>query len=305
MVVLTFFLIHFVPGSPITALMGNVPAPPATIQLLRHDYGLDKPVFQQLLIYISHLLHGNLGYSFSSQQSVASLILPAAAHTLLLMIPSLVIATILGIWLGNAASKRPGGPVDASVTGVALLGYAAPAFFIAQELIIVFAVDLGWFPAQGMRNVSQEGMLATVGDVAKHMVLPVVAITVYFMALTARIARTSLIEAARQDFVLTARAKGISGRRIRWVHILRNAAIPILSITGYSFGYALTGAVLTETVFAWPGIGQLFVSSIVARDYPVIEGIFILTAATVIVANLLTDFLYGVIDPRLHVAARA
>lgn len=304
-IVITFLMVHLVPGSPVTALMGRVAAPPGAINQLTHDYGLDQSVLRQLVIYIGHVLQGNLGYSFSNQQSVTSLIIPASRHTLLLMIPSLILAAIFGVWLGSAASQRPSGWFDTVATSMTLVQYSLPVFWVGQILILVFAVNLGWLPAQGMETFGVSGGTADVVDIVKHMILPVLTITVYYMAIISRVSRSSLIEMRGQDFVLTARAKGLSANRVRWVHVLRNAAIPIVTVMGYSFGEALTGTILTETVFGWPGIGSLFIASITKRDYPVLEGVFIVTALTVILANLVTDVLYGIIDPRLRAVQRA
>lgn len=299
-VTITFFLVHLVPGDPVTALLGKVAAPPGAVAQIRRDYGLDQPLLRQFLIYVEQVLHADLGYSYASQQSVVGLILPAAGRTLLLMLPSLVIATLLGVLLGAVASRRPNGALDSAVTTVALVQYSMPVFWVAQILILLFAVNLGWLPAQGMETFGTGGGVAGVVDVAEHMALPVLTITIYYMAIIARISRTSLIETGAQDFVVTARAKGLSARRVRFVHVLRNASIPIVTVVGYSLGEALTGTILTETVFGWPGIGSLFVSAITKRDYPVLEGIFIVTAVSVVVANLMTDLVYGAIDPRLR-----
>ena len=301
-VVITFLLIHLVPGSPVTALMGRVPAPAGAVQALTDEYGLDQPILQQLFLYAGHVLRGDLGFSFINQQPVLSLIVPAAGATLILMVPSIIIATILGVWLGSVASRRPGSVRDSLVTVASLLQYSAPVFWVGQVLILFFAVRLAWLPAQGKSNFGVQPGLPSLLDTAQHALLPVATITIYYMAITARVSRSSLLDTRLRDFVLTARAKGISTRRTWWVHVMRNAAIPIVTVVGYSFGEALTGTILTETVFGWPGIGSLFVASIAKRDYPVLEGIFIVTALTVILANLLTDVLYGVIDPRLRQA---
>ncbi len=302
-VVVDFLLTHILPGDPMVALVGNFPAPPDYIAQVRHDFGLDQPLLTQLWLYVVGLAHGELGFSFANRQPVLTMILDRTGTTLLLMIPSLILASVIGILVAVRAAAAHGGPLDSVLTGFTLAGYSIPVFWLAQILIVVFAVKLGWLPAQGIRSLRAPATgVGALLDVLKHLALPAFCITIYYLAVVARVARSSMVEMLHQDFVLTARAKGLSERRVLWHHVLRNGLIPVITVVGYNFGYSLTGAILTETVFAWPGLGSLFISAISNRDYPVLSGIFLLCAIFVVAANFLTDLLYGVADPRVRIA---
>ncbi len=299
--VLSFLLLHLVPGDPVTALIGDFPAPPDYVARVRRDFGLDQPLATQLGLYLANVAHGNLGFSFVNRAPVLDLVLARARLTLLLMLPALVLAAVLGVAMALAAAPRAGTAVDSALTGLGLLGHAVPVFWLAQLLIMLFAVHLRVLPAQGMISLRDAPTgFAAVRDVAWHMVLPMVSITMFYVAVVARVARAAVLDLLHRDFVLTAMAKGLSRRRILWRHVLPNALIPVVTVVGYSFGSSLTGAILTETVFAWPGLGSLFVTSIASRDYPVLQGIFLLTALAVVLANILTDLAYWAIDPRLQ-----
>jgi len=305
-VVVGFLITHILPGDPVDVLVGDFPAPPEYVAQVRHEFGLDAPLATQLWLYVANLAQGNLGFSFVNRQPVLSLILQRAGATLLLMVPALMLASILGVMIAVRAARRAGGAMDSFLTGVSLVGYSIPVFWLAQILIVVFAVKLGWLPAQGMFSIrTPSSGLGVVGDYAKHWVLPGFCVTVYYLAVVARVARSSMLEMLHQDFVLTARAKGLSERAVLWKHVLRNSMIPVITVIGYNFGYSLTGAILTETVFAWPGLGSLFVTSIANRDYPVLAGIFLLAAVAVVLANLVPDLLYAAADPRVRIATPA
>ena len=230
------------------------------------------------------------------------LIVVRAGTTLLLMVPGLVAASFVGVVLALAAAPRAGSLFDSGITALSLFGYSVPIFWLGQLLVILFAVDLGWLPAQGMTSLrgSATGW-AYVRDVAWHLVLPAFSVTIFFVAVVARVARASIVGVLSEDFMLTAMAKGLSRRTILWRHVLPNAMIPVVTVIGYNFGYSLTGAILVETVFAWPGLGSLFVTSIGNRDYPVLQGIFLLLSAVmVVIANLATDLVYALLDPRVR-----
>ena len=299
--ILNFLLTHVLPGDPVTALVGQFPAPPAYVALVRHDYGLDQPLGVQLVDYLGNLARGNLGYSFGSQRPVLPLVLFRAQATALLIGPALVVASIVGVLLGGAAARRVGSVYDVVLSAISVGGYSTPIFWLGQILIIVFAINLQILPAQGMHTIGESdvGPFATVADYLQHLVLPGAALAFFNIAVIARVARASMFEALHQDYTLLALAKGLHPTYVYWRHVMPNALIPIVTVVGYTFGSALTGAILTETVFGWPGIGTLFVASITKRDYPVLEGIFLLTSIAVLVANLVTDLLYAVIDPRI------
>jgi peptide/nickel transport system permease protein len=232
---------------------------------------------------------------------VLSLVAKRTLSTLALMVPALLLATIAGLFLAKLSANAKRGARSLAVTGVSLFGYSVPVFWLGQVLIVLFAVQLQWLPAQGMVSIrGVEGPWATALDYTLHWLLPGFCVAIFYAAVVARVGRASLEEAASQDFVTTARAKGLSERAVFWRHILPNAFIPIVTVIGYNFGSALTGTIMVETVFAWPGLGTLFINSIANRDYPVVQGIFLLTATAVVLVNLLTDLFYGLLDPRIR-----
>lgn len=300
-ILVSFLLLHIVPGDPVTALVGDYPAPPEYIEAMRREFGLDQPLIVQLWLYVANLAQGDFGYSFANQQPVLALILQRAGRTLILMLPALVTSSIVGILLGLLASRLHGG-FDTLVTCLSLVGYSTPVFWLGQILIIVFAVNLHWLPAQGMYSLRglPPGWFGQTWDLFLHWILPAFAIIIFYAAVVSRVARASLREASRQDFVTTAQAKGLTDQEVLWRHILPNALIPVISVIGYQLGHAITGTIMVEAVFAWPGLGGLFLSSIANRDYPVLQGVFIITTITVVFANLLTDICYGLIDPRIR-----
>jgi len=301
--VINFLIVHIVPGDPIQALVGDFPTPPGYADQVRHEFGLDQPLSTQLGLYLLKLGEGNLGFSFVNRQAVLGLIVQRSQFTLLLMLPALAAAAALGVVLALAAAPRAGSLYDSGITALSLVGFSVPIFWLGQLLVIVFAIKLHWLPAQGMFSLRETltGWPA-VADVLWHLVLPMFSVTIYYVAIVARVARASVLDAMSQDFVLTAKAKGLSRRYVLWRHVLPNALIPIVTVIGYNFGYSLTGAILVETVFAWPGLGNLFITSIGNRDYPVLQGIFLVTAIAVVIANVVTDMLYAALDPRVRSA---
>ena len=299
--VINFLIVHIVPGDPIQALVGDFPAPPGYADQVRHEFGLDRPVATQLGLYLLNLAKGNLGFSYANRQPVLTLVLERAQFTLLLMLPALTFAALLGVVLGLAAAPRAGSLYDSGITALSLVGFSVPIFWLGQILVILFAIKLRWLPAQGMISLRESYTgWARVGDVLWHLALPAFSVTIYYVAIVARVARASVLDALSQDYVLTAKAKGLRRRQVLWRHVLPNALIPVATVIGYNFGYALTGAILVETVFAWPGLGSLFIASIGNRDYPVLEGIFLFTAIAVVIANIATDLIYAVLDPRVR-----
>jgi len=300
-VVVNFTLIELAPGDPITVLVGDYPAPDEYVAQVRKDYGLDQNLPQRLVAYLSQVARGNLGYSFVNRQPVLELILERLGATLALTLTSLAFATLVGVALGALAARRHGGAFDASLQTASLAGYSIPEFWIGQILIIVFAVWLGWLPSQGAHSLRapRDGFGAAL-DTASHLVLPALALSFRYLALISRMTRASLIEVLNADFILAARSRGASERRVLFGHALRNAAPPVVTVIGYNLGLVLAGATLIESVFGWPGIGRLLFTSISARDYPVMTGILLLLSAAVVIANLLTDIVQAVIDPRVR-----
>ena len=299
--VLNFLIIHMTPGDPLQATLGDFPVPPGYADQIRVEFGLDKPIGTQLALYLLNLGHGNLGFSFANRMPVLDLVLARLGPTLLLMLPALFLAAVLGVVLGVTAAPRAGSLEDSALTAVSLFGYSVPIFWLGQVLVIVFAIQLGWLPAQGMSDMREELHGVDKGlDVLRHLVLPAFSVMIFYVAIVARVPRASVAEALHHDYVLTAKAKGLSRRTILWRHVLPNTMIPVVTVIGFNFGQSLTGAILVETVFAWPGLGNLFITSITNRDYPVLQGIFLLTSVAVVVVNIATDLLYAALDPRVR-----
>lgn len=300
---LNFFLIHAAPGDPAAVMAGEAGAADAQyIAELRERFGLDKPLLHQFGIYMGNVLRLDLGYSYRQQMPVADLIFARLPATLLLTMTAFVIALLLGTFAGALASARVGKWSDTLISSVALLFYATPLFWAALMAVLVFSVHLNWLPAFGYQTVGGNFTgLARVLDIGKHVILPATTLGLFFMAVYARITRASMLEVSQLDFVRTARAKGLRPSVIQRRHIFRNAMLPVVTLAGMQAGQIVGGAVLTETVFAWPGIGRLMFEALVQRDYNLLLGIFFVSAAMVLLFNLITDILYGVVDPRIGV----
>lgn len=298
--VLTFVLIHLAPGDPIYILAGDG-GDAAYYAQMHAYYGLDRSLPEQLVRYLFAVLHGDFGYSFSYQQPVFSVILSRLPATLLLMGSALLFSTTVGLLLGVLAARCPHTPLDYGITATTLAAYSMPVFWLGQLLVIVFAVWLKWFPVQGISSVRESYTgLQAVGDVLNHLVLPAVSLGMLQLGVISRLTRTSLREMLSEDFVRTARAKGLSERAVLTRHALRNALLPVVTVVGGHVGTMLTGAALTEVIFAWPGLGRLLLDATLSRDYPLLMAIFIMVSVTVVVANLLTDLAYVWLDPRVR-----
>lgn len=304
-VVLNFFLIRLAPGDPAMVLAGEAGAADAKfVASLREQFGLDKPLLTQLWTYLKGFLSFDLGFSYRQQRTIASLIFERLPATILLTLSAFMIALAGGVALGTLAARHVGRWLDSAISALALVCYATPLFWIALMAVLLFAVQLEWLPAYGMATVGGDtGGFEYVFDVLHHLVLPASVLGLFYVALYARLTRASLLEIGNQDFIRTARAKGVSEGRILWVHQLRNALLPIITMAGLQAGHLIGGAVVVETVFAWPGIGRLAFDALIQRDYNLILGIFFITAAMVVLFNLITDLIYGVVDPRIDVTA--
>ncbi|MBI2154014.1 MAG: ABC transporter permease [Candidatus Rokubacteria bacterium] len=300
-VTIVFVLIHLAPGDPVLALVGDFPAPEEYVRKVREEFGLDRPLIEQYVRYVGNLARGEFGYSFVQRRPVLQVIGERAAATALLTGTALVVATLLGVGLGLIAARRPSTVLDATVSGAAVVGFSVPVFWIGQLLILLFAVTLGWLPAQGMVSlrVGPTGW-DRVLDVASHLVLPATALALRLVAMTTRLTRASLLEVLGQEFIRTAEAKGAGPRRVLGRHALPNALLPLVTFVGYNLGFLLAGSALIETVFGWPGVGRLLYDSVFTRDYPVLLGIFLTVSLSVVLANLLTDLLYAYLDPRIR-----
>jgi peptide/nickel transport system permease protein len=301
-VVMNFTLIHLAPGDPILALIGEFQASPEYVQSVRQQFGLDRPLPVQLGLYLWNLLQGDFGFSFALKQPVLEVILDRVPATLLLMGVAILYATVCGALCGVISSRRQYSIADNAFTLVALIGYSMPVFWLGQILLILLGLQYPIFPAQGMESLRESYTGIARGlDILHHLVLPAFTLGLGYLAVDLRFTRSSMIEVMSQDYIRTARAKGLSERAVFYKHALRNALIPLVTITGLNFGFLLAGAVLTETVYAWPGLGRLMYDSIYARDYPVLMGMFVVISVMVIVVNFVTDIAYSVLDPRIRI----
>jgi peptide/nickel transport system permease protein len=304
-IVINFIIIHVAPGDPVLVIAGEYGTTPEYLAMLRAKMGLDKPLYLQLLIYLKTVSMGDLGHSFVWNESVLKVILEFVPATLLLMGASLILSVLVGIPLGVWASRKPYSLTDNSITTLSLAGYSIPVFWLGIMGILLFSVQLKWLPTQGMRTIvgAMTG-LAYYTDIARHLVLPATVLALAQLALVTRLTRASMLEVMSLDFITTAWSKGLGENRVIFRHGLRNALLPIVTIIGLQVGYMFGGAILTETVFAWPGLGRLMLRALSTRDYPLIMGMFIVITLMVIVTNLVTDILYAVLDPRVRYARK-
>ncbi|MDE0726600.1 MAG: ABC transporter permease [Alphaproteobacteria bacterium] len=305
-VILNFLLIHIAPGDIVDTIAGEMGGiSQELITEIRADYGLDKPLYEQLALYVSKILQGDLGHSFFYDVPVVDLIWDALPQTLLLVITALTLALVIGTVFGVIAARRPNGAFSHFITVLALIGFSAPVFWTGIMFLIAFASFIPLFPPAGMADPGLEpGSLDYYLDVLHHMVLPVVTLALIYLAFYSRLSRASMLDVLGSDYVRTARAKGLSDRVVIYKHALRNALIPIVTIAGLQFAQILSGAVLVEAVFTWPGLGTLALEAILRRDGPTILGILFFSAVVVVIFNLLTDLTYNLIDPRIRLGGR-
>lgn len=299
--VLNFSLMHAAPGDVAdTIAQASGGADPEALEQIRKDYGLDKPFLVQLGTYIGKVLRFDLGYSFFYNDKVTSLILQKLPATLLLVISAQLLALIVGVVLGVFSARRPNGILSHFVTLLALFGYSAPVFWTGILFLISFSLYVPLFPVGGMRDVTIEGgFFVRAIDIARHLVLPMITLASIFLALYSRLSRATMMEVLGSDYVRTAKAKGLTTRQVVYKHALKNAMSPVITLAGLQLSAVVSGAVLVETVFSWPGLGTLAFSSIIARDTPMILGILFFSALVVVVGNLLTDLALRLVDPRV------
>ncbi|CAN7683135.1 ABC transporter permease [Bosea sp. LjRoot9] len=303
-VVLNFVLIRLAPGDPALVMAGEAGAGDELfVAQLREKFGLDQSLPQQLFLYVKGIVSFDLGYSFRQQLPVSKLILDRLPATLLLTGTAFLISLALGVLLGALAARKVGTWADTAVTILALLFYATPLFWVALMAILLFSVTLDWLPSFGYETVGANLTgFARVLDVGAHLVLPALTLGLFFMATYARMTRASMLEVGRLDFVKTARAKGLRPEVVQNRHVLRNALLPVVTLAGLQAGTLVGGAVLTETVFAWPGIGRLMYEALLQRDYNLLLGVFVVSSAMVLAFNLATDLIYRAVDPRIEYA---
>src|SRR5690348_12691850 len=286
---ITFALIHLVPGDPVVAMLGDMAAP-ADVAAMRQQLGLDRPLWRQYLSFIGGIAAGDLGESISTHQPVARLIRQRFPATLELAAAGLLVAIVIAFPLGIIAGANPGGAADVGAMSFAILGISVPHLYLGPLLMIVFSLDLGWFPLTGRGGLS-------------HLVLPAVTLGTALAAIIARMLRQSLVQVLETDYMRTARSKGLSRAAAVLHHGLRNALTPVVTLLGLQAGALLTGSIVVEMIFSWPGLGRLMITAINSRDYPLVEGCVLVFALTYVIVNMLTDLIYSVVDPRIRLGA--
>lgn len=298
---LNFLLVKMAPGDAADIIAGQLGhASVELIEELRHEFGLDLPLVEQFLVYMTRLLTFDLGVSLLQGVPVIELILDRVGATLLLMVSAILLAFGLGVAAGVTAARRQGSWMDALISVAALVIYATPAFWLGLMLIVLFSIQLDLLPSGGMMRIgSGAGGLALALDVARHLVLPAATLGLFYLAIYARLMRASMLEVLSLDFIVTARAKGLSEPRIAWTHALRNALLPVVTLAGVQLGHLLGGSILVETVFGWPGLGRLVFDALLQRDLNLLLGILFVSSILVVVANLIVDLAYGLLDPRI------
>lgn len=303
-VVVNFFLLQLAEGDAVDVLAGEAgSATPEYMAELRAKFGLDQPLPVQLALYLKNIASFDLGYSFRHEMPVSELIFDRMFATMLLMVSTITLAVGFGILLGLIAATGLNTWRDTVISIFALITYATPLFWVGLMLIVVFSLNLGWFPTSGMENFAMfyEGW-DRVFDIARHLVLPTITLSLFYLALYTRLMRASMLEQYGQDYVTTARAKGVTERRIVFVHVLRNALLPVVTMAGVQVGALIGGSVIVESVFAWPGLGMLAFEALFARDLNLLLGIFLLSAVLVVAVNLVVDIIYSFLDPRIEVS---
>ncbi|MEO5705105.1 MAG: ABC transporter permease [Candidatus Limnocylindrales bacterium] len=304
-VVLNFVLFRMMPGSPERLLLGRMPGVSANVlATTREKWGLDKPLFpDQFVAYISSTVQGDLGFSFAARgRPVTEVLGQRLWPTLVLFGLGELIAIILGLALGAWSGWKRGGIVDFLGNGASLILYSTPYFLLGMGLLLVFATGLGWFPTYGMSEVGRAyaGPFDELIDVGRHLFLPLATVSLGLIGQYAIVMRSSIVETMSEDYITTARAKGLNDGRILRSHALPNALLPTVTLIAINLGYVVAGAITVEVVFNWPGLGTLTVDALASRDYPVLQGVFLLLSVAVVVANLVADLAYGLLDPRVR-----
>ena len=312
---LAFSLIHLIPGDPVETMSGERGMEPERYQRLLHEFGLDRPLYVQYFDYVWNVLRGDLGTSLTTHEPVLKEFVTLFPATVELALFAMVLSIVIGLPAGVLAAVKRNTVADYAVMGVSLTGYSMPIFWWALLLILFFSVQLGWTPVSGRISVQfdvpavtgfllidawRSGEPGALRSALSHLILPSGALGTVPLGGIARMTRSSMLEVLREDYVRTARAKGVSRLRVIVVHALRNALIPVITVIGLQVGLLLSGAILTETIFSWPGVGNWLIHGVLARDYPVVQGGILMIAAIVITVNLIVDLLYGVVNPRIR-----
>jgi peptide/nickel transport system permease protein len=301
-----FLVLQFIPGDPAQMILGDF-ATRQAVEALREELGLDQPLYVQYGRFLANLVTGDLGHSVAQRQPVLDLIMRRLPATIELAVAAMLVAIVLGISVGVLAAVNQNTFIDYLATTASLIGVSIPVFYLGLLLILTFSLNLGWLPVSGRgpaftSSLAQllQGNTAPMLTTLSHLALPALALGLTFSALIARMTRATMLEVLQQDFIRTAKAKGLSQRLVLYKHALRNASIPILTVFGLQFSALLGGSVLTETVFAWPGVGRMAVDAIFTRDFPLVQGTVLIVALVFVFVNLLVDLAYGLLDPRIQ-----
>ncbi len=299
-----FLIFRIAPGDPVRMMFKDPRVSAKALALQRQKFGLDKPLTGQFISYVNQLAHGDLGISFWQRRPVTEVIAERIPATLALVITALIIAVLLGVALGAIAGWKSGTKLDTFILSASLTLYSIPTFALGIILLLVFAYSLSLFPLGGIVTPASgyEGM-AYIRDVAWHMLLPCFSIILWYIGEYVLLTRSSMMDVMGQDYIATARGKGLKESRILISHALRNALLPVVTLTGINVGFAIAGVIEAETVFSWPGVGRLVYDAVLKRDYPLLQGVFLVFAVSVVLANLVIDLIYGFIDPRIKVGA--
>ena len=300
-----FIIFRMAPGDPVRMMFRDPRVSAQQMEEVRKEFGLDKPLWGQFGAYMRELGRGNLGISFWQRRPVTEVILSRIPNTILLVLTALAIAMVLGTLLGAAAGWRSGSRFDSFIMGASLAAYSVPTFAMGLILMLVFAYVLALFPLGGISTpASGLSGLAHLGDLLWHLTLPAVSLIFWYLGEYALLTRSAMIDVLGQDYIVTAKVKGIREKRILYRHALRNALLPVVTITGVNIAFAIGGVIEAETVFSWPGIGRLAFEAVMKRDYPLLQGIFLFFGIAVVILNLTVDLVYRFVDPRIKIGTK-
>lgn len=304
--VLNFLLLHAIPGDIVDAIAGEAgAASPDYVEELRRQFGLDRSMLSQLFIYIGNLVQFDLGYSFRHGVSVQSLVFARILPTVMIVVPAVFLAVIMGCVLGVWSAVRANKPTDRIISALSLFAFSTPVFWSGLMAIVLFSVHLGWLPSGGYETIGSDYRgVDRILDIMTHMILPVASLTLFFVAIYTKLMRSSMIEVLQMDYITTARAKGVSGGRILWRHALRNGILPVVTMIGLQMGTVIGGSILIETVFNWPGVGNLVFDAVLNRDANIVLGVLFLSSIVVLIANVIVDVCFTLIDPRIELGGR-
>ena len=300
-IIIAFTMIQLAPGTFLDIMTSEMQlSDPDVIEQLRVTYGLDQPIYVQLLKYIWAVIHLDFGFSYRQNVPVMDAILDHLSATVTLMLSGIVVAVLIGVTAGAIAAVKVNTVWDRLISVIAVICFAAPSFWVGVMLTVLFSVKLGWLPVGDMHSIGNDsGFFGNILDVTRHLILPALSLGLFQAAIYARLTRNSMLDVFHADFVRTAYAKGLSEGRVTFRHVLRNALLPVVTVIGMQFGHVLSGSVIIETVFSWPGIGNLLFDGVATRDYPIVLGILILGSLMVILTNLVIDVVYVRLDPRV------